>query len=242
MFCPPGAAVGVHPIGEKKRGRLGSSDKGKLMKYSSKNITRITGGLIIAGLLAAVRAGAADTSISSKASDFVKEASQGNQAEISMAQLAEQKSQSSDVKNLAEMIQQDHQQAQEKLQTIAQAHGITLDQTPSWSERRAQSKLEKLNGGDFDQQYTKDMLEDHVSDIKKFQKASQQIQESDVKDYAQNCLPVLQKHLQNAETAAKAVGVDQSTITSITKKLPEAVGGTGENQESGNGMGQHQPN
>jgi putative membrane protein len=211
------------------------------MKYSSKIITRIAGGLVVAGLLAAVRAGAADTSLSSKASDFVKEASQANQAEIAMAQLAQQKSQNPEVKELAQMVQQDHQQAQDKLQTIAQDHGVTLDQTPSWSQRRAQSKLEKLNGADFDQQYTKDMMEDHVTNIKKFQKAAQQIQDTDVKDYAQNCLPVLEKHLQHSESAAKDAGVDQSTISSITKSLPEAVGGTGENQESGRGAGQQQP-
>jgi putative membrane protein len=204
-------------------------------------MTRIAGGLIIAGLLAAVRAGAADTTLSSKAESFVKEASQGNQAEIATAQIALQKAQNSEVKDLAQMIQQDHQQAQEKLQTIAQAHGITLDQTPSWSQRRAQSKLEKLSGADFDQQYTKDMLEDHVSDIKKFQKAAQQIEDADVKQYAQESLPTLQKHLQHAESAAKAAGVDQSTISSITKSLPEAVGGTGENQESGRGAGRQQP-
>lgn len=214
------------------------------MKYShsSKTMTRLAGGLIVAGLLAATRAGAADTSLSDKGSDFIKEASQGNQAEISMAQLAEQKSQSSEIKNLAQMLEQDHQQAQQKLQAIAQTHSVTLDTNPSWSERRAQSKLEKLNGADFDQQYAKDMLEDHVTDIKKYQKAAANIQDTDVKDYAQNCLGTLQNHLQHAESAAKSVGVDQSTITSITKKLP-AMGGTGENQENSSGTGttQHQP-
>src|SRR3954468_22207709 len=102
------------------------------MKYSSTNLTRIAGGLIVAGLLVAGRAGAADTttgasSTSRGARSFIKEASQGNQSEIALAQLAQQKAQNSEVKDLAQMIQKDHQQAQEKLQTIAQAHGVTLD-------------------------------------------------------------------------------------------------------------------
>ena len=141
------------------------------MKRTTKYMTRIAGGLVVAGLLAAARAGAADTtasSISSKGSSFIKEASEGNLSEIATAQLAQQKSQSPEIKNLAQLIQSDHQQAQDKLQTIAQTHGITLDQKPTWSQRREQSKLEKLNGADFDQQYAKDMLEDHVTDIKKF--------------------------------------------------------------------------
>lgn len=188
-------------------------------------------------LLAASQAGAADTTLSSKGSEFVKEASQGNLAEIATAQLAQQKSQNPEVKNLAQMIQQDHQQAQEKLQTIAQTHGIALDQNPTFSQRREKDKLEKLSGADFDQQYTKDMLEDHVTDIKKFQKASQKIEDSDVKQYAQETLPHLQMHLQHAESAAKAAGVDQATISSITKDMPAGVGGTGETQQNGQGAG-----
>jgi putative membrane protein len=176
--------------------------------------------------------------LSSKGSSFVKEASAGNQSEVALAQLAQQKAQNPEIKNLAQLIQQDHQQAQEKLQTIAQAHGITLDQSPSWTQKRAQSKLEKLSGAEFDQQYAKDMLEDHVTDIKKFQKASENIQDGDVKQYAQECLPKLQAHLQHAESAAKSAGVDESTIASITKSLPAGVGGTGENQESTRGAGQ----
>jgi putative membrane protein len=219
------------------------------MKYSAKYITHLTGSLIVAGLLAAGYAGAADTtlgnstqkSLSSKGSSFVKEASSGNQSEIALAQLAQQKAQNPEIKNLAQMLQQDHQQAQEKLQTIAQTHGIMLDQSPGWTQKRAQSKLEKLTGAEFDQQYAKDMLEDHVTDIKKFQKASQNIEDGDVKQYAQECLPKLETHLQHAKSAAKSAGVDESTIASITKSLPSGVGGAGENQESTRGAGQQQP-
>lgn len=211
------------------------------MKYSSKNMLGIAGGLVVAGLLAVGQAGAADTpsgtSLSSKGASFVREASAGNQSEIALAQLAQQKAQNPEVKDLAKMLEQDHQQAQEKLQTIAQAHGITLEQTPSYTQRRTQSKLEKLSGADFDQQYAKDMIEDHVTDIKKFQKASEKIEDADVKQYAQDSLATLQKHLEQAKSAAKSAGVDQSTISSLTKDMP-AVGGTGENQESTHGAGQ----
>jgi putative membrane protein len=216
------------------------------MKYSAKNITCIAGSLMIAGLLAA---SAADTTtgntdnakLSSKGASFIKEASAGNQSEIALAQLAQSKAQNPEVKNLAEMIQKDHQQAEEKLQTIAQAHSVALDTTPSWTQRRAQSKLEKLSGAEFDQQYAKDMLEDHAADIKKFEKASQNIEDSDVKQYAQEILPKLQAHLQHTASAAKSAGVDQSTISSYTKDIPGAVGGTGENNESIRGAGQNVP-
>lgn len=210
------------------------------MKYSTHHLTRIGAGLVIAGLLVAVRAGAADTSLSRGATDFVKDASDANHAEISMAQLAEQKAQNPEIKNLAQMIANDHQMNENKLEKIAQADGVALPQGLTWSEKRQEGKLDKLTGADFDQQYAKDMLEDHVTDLNKFQKASEKIQDPQVKQYAEDTLPVLQKHLEHAETAAKAVGVDPSTISSITSKAP-AIGGTAEPLQRGTGQGSGQP-
>ena len=209
------------------------------MKYTAQNLTRIAGSLVVAGLLAAGRAGAADTSLSHAASSFIKEASEGNQGEIALAQLAQQKSQNPEIKQLAELIQNDHQQSQEKLQSLAATHNVTLDQGLTYSQKRAQSKLEKLSGADFDQQYAKDMLEDHVTDLKKFQKASEKLEEADVKQFAQDNIPKLQQHLQKAETAAKAVGVDPATISSITSKAP-AMGGTEERNEQQKGTSKQQ--
>ena len=128
--------VGIHPEwpGSPLAALSFRTQRKGLMKYSAKNITCIAGSLLIAGLMAA---SAADTTtgntdnakLSSKGASFVKEASAGNQAEIALAELAQTKSQSAEVKDLAKMLQQDHQQAQAKLQTIAQAHGLTLDAT-----------------------------------------------------------------------------------------------------------------
>lgn len=229
--------VGVHPIRGAYRARLALKKRKVFMKYSAKIFARVGGSFIVAGFLAAGHAGAADSSLSHAAKSFINEASEGNQGEIAMAQLAQQKSENPQVKQLAQMIQKDHQQAQKKLQTIAQAHGVTLDQGLTFSQKRAQAKLEKLTGSDFDQQYTKNMLEDHVTDLNKFQKASEKIQEEDVRQYALQTIPKLQEHLQHTEVVAKAVGVDPATISSITSKAP-AMGGAGENQEKGRGAGQ----
>jgi hypothetical protein len=60
-----------------------------------------------------------------------------------------------------------------------------------------------------------------------------------VKQYALDNIPKLQEHLQKAESAAKAVGVDPSTISAITSKAP-AMGGAGEQNEQQKGMGKQQ--
>ncbi len=58
-----------------------------------------------------------------------------------------------------------------------------------------------------------------------FQRESQQGQDQALKQYAQELLPALQHHLHMAENAAKTVGVNETTITSILSRYPGVMGG-----------------
>jgi putative membrane protein len=160
------------------------------------------------------------SNISHRGKEFLKEAAQANQTEIAMANVAEDKSQNTQVKDLARMMRADHEQNYSQLQAIAQAHGVTLDPKLDMLNRYEVDRLKKANEADFDKDYTKVMLKDHVKCIKRFEKAASDIEEQDVKQYAQNTLPTLRHHLQRSEEAARAVGLDESTISSILKDLP----------------------
>src|SRR5690242_19285497 len=81
------------------------------------------------------------------------------------------------------------------------------------------------------------MLTDHQKAISKFDKASQELQSADVKQYAETMLPKLREHFQKAADIARTVGVAPSTISAIAKKLP-AVGGTIETIQSSHGAGE----
>jgi putative membrane protein len=161
---------------------------------------------------------------SHRAKEFIKDAAQANSAEIALSELAQSKAQNSDVKQLAEMMVTDHQACNQKLQGIAQARGVEFDQSLDWINQHEVNRLQKSREGDFDKDYTKIMLKDHVKAIKMFQKAADDIQEPDVKEFAANALPKLREHLRHAEDAARAVGLDDSTVTSIVKDVP--TGGT----------------
>jgi uncharacterized protein (DUF305 family) len=94
----------------------------------------------------------------------------------------------------------------------------------------------KAAGPEFDKKFATDMLKDHQKAISKFEKAASKLQEADVKQYAETMLPKLREHLQKAETVARQVGVDQSTISSYTK-TSGGLGGTSDTQESTTGTG-----
>jgi len=158
--------------------------------------------------------------LSHRAKDFLKEAGQANQTEIAMTNVAENKSQNAQVKDLAGMIRTDHEQNYAQLQMIARNHGITLDAKLDMLNQHEVNRLQKANDADFDKEYTKVMLKDHVKCIKRFDKAASDMEEQDVKQYAQSTVPALRRHLLKSEEAARSAGVDESTITSILKGLP----------------------
>jgi putative membrane protein len=158
--------------------------------------------------------------ISHRAKDFLQDAAQANQMEITLADVALEKSQNSDVRDLAQTLRTDHQLNYAQLQAIARPHGVKLDAALTWPNRRTVNRLQKSNDRDFDKEYTVAMMKDHVACIKTFDKASAELGEPDVKVYAQNTLPALRGHLMRSEKAARSAGVDEVTISSILKGLP----------------------
>jgi putative membrane protein len=54
-------------------------------------------------------------------------------------------------------------------------------------------------GKDFDKEYMDMMLKDHKDDIDMFKKASSDLTDSTIKDFATSTLPTLQKHLDSAQ-------------------------------------------
>jgi putative membrane protein len=158
--------------------------------------------------------------LSHRAKEFLKHAAQANQMEIAMANVAENKSLNTQVKDLARMMRTDHEQNYALLQTIAQNHGVTLDPKLDLLNQHEVNRLQKASDADFDKEYTKVMLKDHVKCINRFEKAASDMEEQDVKQYAQNTLPALRHHLQKSEEVARAVGMDDATINSILQDLP----------------------
>ena len=167
---------------------------------------------------------------------FVKEAVQGNLAEIALAEVATQKAQNPEVKQFAEQIRKDHTEANQKLQAIAQKNGASTTELDPKHQKKI-TAMEKMSGDEFDKAYAKDMLKDHAKDVAKYERASREFQDPELKQYVTETLPKLREHLEHAQTTAKAVGIDESTISSLMKQTPESVGGVSETESSERGAG-----
>jgi putative membrane protein len=159
----------------------------------------------IAGLAMILSAGAlvaADTEnrgqLSSKDYKFVTEAAKGGTTEIELGQLATQKGSTDQTRRFGERMVADHKRAHEELQGIASKKGATLPSQLSHSENSEMSHLQKATGMDFDKAYAKHMVKDHETDVKEFEDGAKNLDDPELRAFAQKTLPTLQEHLRMA--------------------------------------------
>ena len=135
---------------------------------------------------------------------FVSKALEGDQSEIEMGDLAEQKSQSSDVKQLAQKLVNDHTQMSDKwFKPLAEQMGVSVPKGPSKKDKKMAEKMEALSGPEFDSQYLTMMIRDHKKDLKDFQDEANAAQDQNVKQVAQQGATLISQHLQLLEQVAK---------------------------------------
>src|SRR6185436_12671634 len=161
---------------------------------------------------------------------FIKEAAQGGQAEVKMGRLAAQKGQSESVRQLGQKLVQDHSKANQELKLLAAQKSVTLPAETGTEHQSAISHLRNLEGAEFDQAFIKHAVEDHQKDIEKFQTASQQSADADVKAFAQKTLPVLQQHLKMAQDAQSATSQGSSNQTGTSTQSGTSTSDTDSSQ------------
>ncbi|HEY1247092.1 MAG TPA: DUF4142 domain-containing protein [Hyphomicrobiaceae bacterium] len=129
---------------------------------------------------------------------FIREAIQGNLAEIDMGKLAQRRSGNEAVKAFGRMLVEDHTAANEKARKVAQDLKATPPSRPGLRERAVYAKLALLRGAAFDRQFAKEMVSDHQKDIAAF-RAQAQAGTEPTASMAREVLPTLEKHLSAAQ-------------------------------------------
>ena len=148
---------------------------------------------------------------------FAMKAAEGGMLEVKLSQLAQQKSQSPEVKQLAQQFEQDHTQANQQLMQIAKQKNIDLPSDLKGECEETYQAFEQLSGKDFDNAFLLHNVKDHLKDIMMFQKEAQKGTDPEIKQWAAQTLPHLQQHAAHINTVAQASGLPM-----------EALAGTGQ--------------
>ena len=160
--------------------------------------------LLAASLVGFAAGTASAAQLSQQDEQFVRQAAQGGLEEVQAGRLAEQQGGSQAVKQLGQTMVADHTLANNQLQQIAQQQGLTLPQSPDQQQQQEMQQMRKLRGAQFDKQFATQQVQDHTKMIQLFRNEAQNTQDQALRNFAQTNLPILQKHLQMAQTAQNA--------------------------------------
>jgi putative membrane protein len=149
---------------------------------------------------------------------FVDQAAQIDMTEAHVGQMAQDKSSAQDVKDYGKKMENDHKSDYDKLTAAAQ--DFTVPKGIDTQHQMEIDKLDKLSGHQFDQQFRQKMVQDHQKAIDLYQRASTELQNTQLKNYASQALPVLQEHLQ----LARDLGEQSTARNSKHSRNDQSVG------------------
>jgi putative membrane protein len=165
--------------------------------------------------------------------EFVNQMAITNMAEVQLGKLAQERAQSPQVKQFADMMVKDHTKANEELKQVASKLNVQLPTELDEKHRDLADRLSKLQGAEFDREYMNAMVDGHEDAINKAEDRANQANRSTsaggsdpnaqatgttggdmqneqaVNQWATKTLPTLRQHLQRAEQVQQQVEKQQ---------------------------------
>jgi putative membrane protein len=134
---------------------------------------------------------------------FVHDTLEGDNAQVEMSQLAQQKSPSNDVKQFGQKMVQIHTELNNQLEPAAKQLGINDPKGPSKKAKKDIERLQALSGPDFDTAYLQAMAKQQQHDLKGFKNEAQAGQNPTLQQAAKQDQPVLTEHYQVLQKLAQ---------------------------------------
>jgi putative membrane protein len=192
-----------------------------------RHIPRLVAALFVLAGAAALASPAGNLTIPSTPKDLLNELHHANIAEIQLGQLGQQRASSPEVKQLAQRLQTDHQNADTQLKQVAQELKVSLGEPTRNSEvdkrlddhaKQTKETLQVLQGAPFDQVFTAESVADHDKDIAMLQAARAKFANTpQITQLIDKLLPTLDQHRQASLTA----------LQNVQPKITTGVGGSG---------------
>ncbi|HEX3738224.1 MAG TPA: DUF4142 domain-containing protein [Terriglobales bacterium] len=137
--------------------------------------------------------------------NFMKKAALGDEAEVQLGQMAQQKSSDPAVKSFGQRMIKDHSNNDDQLKAIAASQHISLPIELDPQQKAEAARLSKLSGPQFDKAYMQAMVQEHTKDVSKFKTEAATAHDDTIKQFAAGTLPVLESHLKEAKQVEQQV-------------------------------------
>ena len=133
-----------------------------------------------------------DDRVNEKDSQLVVDMVEGNYAEIKMVQLVNEKSTSTEVKDLANYLEKQHKEVLSELKDLAGKKGIVISTEENDKSRDKIKILSDTRANEFDKKWCKELMDKHEKSINKLESAN--IANPDLKKWVAELLPKLRIH------------------------------------------------
>ncbi|MBO2013112.1 DUF4142 domain-containing protein [Hymenobacter negativus] len=127
--------------------------------------------------------------------EFLAKAASGGMLEVEMGKQVAARAVTPQAKEFAQKMIDDHTKGNAELMALATKKNITLPTTLGDDHAKVLKNVTEEKGIKMDQQYMKEMLEDHKEDVREYTEASIKAADPDVKAFAAKAVPMLKMHL-----------------------------------------------
>jgi putative membrane protein len=136
---------------------------------------------------------------------FVDFAAQTDMVEANLGQLAESAASSQPVKDYGQMLVTDHTKDFSQLNDVAHQGSFNVPTAIDANHNKMMiDPFQKLKDAAFDHRYIQEMITGHTKAIAIYKKEAADAQNPALKSYAEQALPVLEKHLDGAKALEKS--------------------------------------
>ena len=129
--------------------------------------------------------------------EFLKTAIQGDNSEVELGRIAQNRAADPAVKDFGGMLVMDHSMHRDMIRPMAERAGVKDLDGMAPEAREERRKLQGLNGRAFDREFARYMVKDHRKDIHEYEEQAHG--HGPLADLARQTLPTLHKHLDTAE-------------------------------------------
>jgi putative membrane protein len=143
---------------------------------------------------------------------FIRQMFESDAAEVQFGQLAQEKSQSDDVRSFAQKTVENRKRLDDQLAPLAKRVDAGEPKGPGKKDKQEIAKLQSLSGAQFDEEYIRVVEKGHEKDVKSMKQAASSAQDPGVQAAAESDAPVIEQHLQVIQKIAQThnVQIDES--------------------------------
>ena len=192
------------------------------MKYAAISLAAV----VVAGLAACSQPAATDTATTdamatdtamatdaaiapvaadAHAAQFLTDAMKGDNSEVMLGKLAARQGSSQGVKDLGQMLVDDHGAHKTKVADMAGTMNVAVTDAVKPEAEAQYTKLQAMSGAAFDKAFVDGAVEDHKKDIAAYQTEAASSDPATVTAFAKETIPTLQKHLDKALSLQKSM-------------------------------------